>query len=231
MSRYEAQQFASQLRNSELFRGLPSAEFEIVARHCAQRVVHDQSKLFMQDMECQEVFLLISGLVKLCRSNGNQRRVLGLVYPGELFCLEAVYSGQRYPFTAQAIETCWLAAFDARPFVRFVEQRPELRQQVLHALGANSKRWMLRLEHNQHLTAEQRIAAYLIDRLDCTQSDGLLRGIPKRRTDLASLLAMTPETLCREVRKLRERGLLADADGELSVTDRAKLHQLCESAT
>ncbi|MGF1548541.1 MAG: Crp/Fnr family transcriptional regulator [Thiotrichales bacterium] len=229
MSRYEAQQFASQLRNTELFGALPRADFESLTGLCEQKVIDDQRALFLQDAQCHEIHLLISGLVKLCRNAGDhRRRVLGLVYPDDLFCLEAMYSGERYPFTAQTIETCWLAVFPARPFARFVQQRPELQQRVLRTLSVNSKRWMLRLEHNQHFTAEQRIAAYLIDRLECSQTDGLLRGIPKRRTDLASLLAMTPETLCREVRKLKTRGLLEECDGELAVSDCTRLRELCE---
>ncbi|MCK7493882.1 MAG: helix-turn-helix domain-containing protein [Comamonadaceae bacterium] len=83
-----------------------------------------------------------------------------------------------------------------------------------------------------HKDAPARFAAWLVQRIELTDAAGL-RGVVRlteRKRDIASQLAITPETLSRLMRSLTRQGVISVAGYNVQVLDAPALRQIAAGA-
>ena len=74
--------------------------------------------------------------------------------------------------------------------------------------------------------AEQRVAGYLLENYDPEDTTKPVARIPERRSELASILGLTTETLCRVVASFRRQGWIATVDHDIVVAEAHSLKGL-----
>jgi CRP-like cAMP-binding protein len=216
----EGPDWCRRLRDATLFSEYSQAELQEVAGLCRQRFLSRGEVLFVQGDACSAFFLLCSGYIKLYAGRDRRHsKIVEVIEPGETFAEAALFSGQGYPVTAEAIDDSELVAVEGFAFFRFVQQHPHLSWKMLATLSRRAHQLVKQLEALTLLNAEQRVCAYLLEHSDSTAPECMVRHIPPRRADLAGILGLSAETLCRVLSKLKRQGLIEARDSRIVVLD------------
>lgn len=182
--------------------------------------------IFNQADAADQVYKIVSGMVRLCRYMPDGRRaVVNFLLPGELMgCSEAA----NHLVSAEAVTEVMLIAYPRACFDRLMKENGAAREQLLRHLSDTL------LTAHQHMMvlgcqkAKERLASFLIrlaDRQDLSCGDRL--ELPMSRQDIADHLGLTIETISRMVTVLRSEGLLLVPNThQLELRDLAALRAL-----
>ena len=187
-------------------------EFERMAQHVRYGA---KEALFSEDEVADSVYSLIEGIARLYKLLPDGRRqIIGFALPGDFL---GMAPGNRYSFSADAIGTVTVCKFFRGPFLRFIENRP----QMLLRMNDFATR-ELSLAQDQMLllgrrSAEEKVAAFLVgwrDRLARLEGVTKTVSLPMGRQDIADFLGLTIETVSRTFTKLeREKLIVIVPDG------------------
>ncbi len=175
--------------------------------------------LFYEGTPAEEVYCIQSGLVKLYRSDPDGRQyVLRLAGPGESLGYEAVLARFPYTATAEALRPTRGCILPGRTLHELLTQVPGLGPRLIVDLAGRLRDSEDRRVALAQRSVRQRAAELLLQFADGSSSDSPV-SLPLRRTEMADMIATTPETLSRVLRDLGERGLIAIARKELRILD------------
>ena len=208
------------LAATPLFSGLDDAALSSLLPHVSVCWLAAKEILYKQGEPGGCVFLLIEGSMKLVRRSGGAREhVVRLTRPGEVLAETELFSSAGYPATAVALEASRLLAVDAREFAACLRANPGLAWKVMERLGKRIEELQAQAELLATHTAEQKVAAYLVRRYRALAPSDVVVASCCRRSDLASLLALAPETLCRVITEFKHRGWIRSEKGRIVVID------------
>ncbi len=217
-----AMEICATLRNAAIFRDLDHSTYVQLGNRSRLLRFERGGQIFAQGERCADVYYLVSGLVR-CeterRSGSGKRLVLDCVSPGSLIGVESLLNGNGYPHCAVSDCASSLVAIPVMRFLGLLREEPGFSAQVMATLSGRICRLLADRAAFTTQTAQQRIANHLLDRFDADHAAQPVSGLPNRRADFASLLAITPETLCRALTKMRDSGLLGSAGHGLAVLD------------
>ena len=186
-----------------LFSGCSEAEWRAIEAIVTERTVYAGEILFHQGESCAAFYYLVEGTVKLCLRLARGERVIEFVSAGNPLGESALFAGEGYPVTAVAIEDSKTLSFPAFPFLRLAQTYPNLALRVLGRVSRQYHRQLNRQVQMVEQSADQKVASYLLDH--CIENSyPYCAELPPRRIDLANLLNITPETLCRVVKRFKE---------------------------
>jgi CRP-like cAMP-binding protein len=212
-----------------LFSGCSTQEWQAIERIMAGQYVEPGEIVFKQGEPCSAFYAVVRGMLKLRLEEAGIRRVVGFVQAGDTFGESAVFSGEGYAVSAVAVTDCELLAIPAFPFLRLTQQFPNL---ALRMLGWISQRYHAHLRNSTRLAmhnADQRVAAWLLHHAAAGPT-GPSVTLPPKRVDLANLLCITPETLCRIMKRLRTQGHVAVEGDEVRLLNTDALQTLIAGA-
>ncbi len=184
-------------------------------------------------MECdppKKLYIVTSGEVKLLKQTESGREmIVELIYPGELFGDEAVFDGEPYPMTAQALENTELLSIKRGDFLSFLREYPDLALEFLAEFAAR-----LRLAQNtiRALAAERvewrvaRVLLLLMRKVGVPGADGLTIDLPITRQDIADMAGTTVETTIRVISNFKKLGICETDRGKIIITDRERLEEM-----
>jgi CRP-like cAMP-binding protein len=203
-----------------LFGGLDDAVLTRLLPHVSLRWLGAKKTLYNQGQPGSSVFVLIEGSMKLVRRTGGAREhVVRLIRPGEVLAETVLFSSNGYSATAVALENSRLLEVDARQFAVSLRENPLLAWNVMERLGKRIEELQAQTELLATHTAEQKVAAYLVRRYRALSPSDAVVTRSCRRSDLASLLALAPETLCRVITEFKRRGWIRSESGRIVITD------------
>ena len=215
------------LKRAYLFSGYAARDLAEVSRFA--KLVHLESHdvLFRESEPCSAIYCLAEGLVKLCLYGPKrQEKIVEIIGPGQTFAEAAMFSGQGYPVSAVAIEDTRLIAIDAFSFMRYLRQRPELNWTMMAMLSRRLHQLVGQVKSMSLHSAEQKVAKYLMDYYDDDDPGRPVSNLPPRRADLAAVLGITAETLCRVIANLRQRGWITTTDSAIVITAPSQMTSL-----
>lgn len=207
-----------------LFQGLGRAVMERLASHATVHWLRARDTLYAQGQPVDALFVLVDGSMKLVRRVGGAREhVVRLIRPGELLAESGLLGERVSPVSAVALTQSRLIAIDARQLVASLRDSAQLACNVIERLGLRIEELQAQAELLATHTAEQKVAAYLLRRYRSLPRGEAVVASSCRRTDLASLLALAPETLCRVITQFKRRGWIQSESGCIVVIDASGL--------
>jgi CRP/FNR family transcriptional regulator len=185
--------------------------------------------VFRQGQPFASVYAVRAGTLKVYTTADNgEEQVTGFYLPGEIFGMDGL-AKEQHMSSAVALET---AAICEIPFERLSElstRIPSLQRhffQLLSSEIAQDQRMIAML--GKH-SAEQRIAALLLS-ISARNARRKLSGtsfrLPMSRSDIASYLGLTIETVSRIFSRLQKLGLLAAEQREIELLQPEQLRAL-----
>ncbi len=200
------------LQQVRLFRQLGPGDLQTVARAAQQREVDAGRFFYRQGSTADDVYVLHLGRVKLTQSTPEGHQVvLRFIGPGEMFGPMAVFEGQPYPVSAQAVRWCQALAWNGKTMAALMESCPRI---ALNALRDLSGRLRDLQECYRELATErvERRVAHALIRLagwaGWKTEDGVLIDMPLSRQDLAEMTGTTLYTVSRILSGWQRDGLL-----------------------
>lgn len=140
-----------------------------------------------------------------------------------LIAAPAVILGRPYSFTATAITKCSLRSMPAKEFVRLLKRDIRFSWHINRILSREIASKLHQTVSMGCLTArvrlEEFLGALIAEHGDRDTGKPLLLSLPISHLDLARIIAVTPEHLCRMLRDMEQEGIIKRDKGMLAVTN------------
>jgi CRP/FNR family transcriptional regulator len=176
------------------------------------------------------IYVVRAGAVKLFSvDEGGDEYVIGFYLPGEILSMGALHS-EHHENSAIALETTYVCEIEFGRLEELSSQIHNLQSYMYRKLSSKIQ------EDQRHQlligkrTARQRVASFLLDMSQRYQRRRLSPTsfrLPMSRTDIASYLALSAETISRVIAGLRKDDIVSFDGKDVDILD---LHQLCETA-
>lgn len=184
------------------------------------------SEILIQGAPVEKVGVLVSGLVKIVMiTKDGDEQLVQLLRPGQIIgdplAVENAFSWE----AATDAEVCWITPTALDSLLR---DRPQQYRAFLVAVSRQLQELQLSTVRMRGRNTLERVAFWLVEQIEQASDAANPRlRIALTRRDLASLLDMTVETLCRALHQLAERDAIdLLAPDFIEVSDFAKLRLL-----
>lgn len=185
-----------------------------------RRFDRDQD-IYRQEERSDTWYRLVSGSARkyFVRADGR-RQLVDIYLPGDLF---GFTTRVQHKFAVQAVADGTLVAFYPRQRVEALADEDPATAREIRAQGFEA---LVRLEDQMlvisTMTSQEKVLEFLVyfhDRLSTDENDGLT--LPVSRYDIADMLGISPETVCRAFTDLQERGVISlQGPRRISITHR-----------
>ena len=192
------------------------------------RVVSPEHEIFFQGESPHTVCLICSGLVKLTRTESDGSRVIvGVRERGGMLGAVSFILKMPYAVTAEAITRSKLCFVPVETFDKLMDTNPEFSRWISMLLSRAVRYSILGIIEKSCLSGRHRLEKFLW-RLVQTQNGSDQNKPIKiqmilKNWEVAQLLALTPQHLCRLVKQLENEGIVVRKNGWLILPEPKKL--------
>ncbi|MCK5783836.1 MAG: Crp/Fnr family transcriptional regulator, partial [Desulfobacterales bacterium] len=189
---------AERIKQCHLFSGISEKDFELLAVIIKIRCCSKGEILFEEGAEAAGFYVVASGKVKVYKlSPDGRERILHVVQPGSSFAEAAIFDDGRYPAFAETLDASTLLFFPKRDFLDLLHQHSQLAINMIAGLSRFLRQFAVQIEDLTFRDVPARLARYL---LSLGSSETTSVSLPVSKTQLASHLGTTSETLSRTLR-------------------------------
>jgi len=156
---------------------------------------------------------------------GSGEHIVRFLLPGEVVGLEGI-EAKRHATSAIALEACEVCEVPLRRAQFLSDAYPAVAVHLRRLLGNQLARTQSQLAALTHLSAPQRVAAFLLDvalRWEDRGYAGRAFRLPMERREIADGLGLTIETVSRLLADFRARGWVAVRGREVEILDAESL--------
>lgn len=183
--------------------------------------------LYSRGESSTRFFLVLEGQVNLSlHSREGIEKIIDIQGPGQVFAEAVAFMARPvYQMTATAATAARVLGIPNNEYLEVLLGRPEACRHMLQHL---SSRLHLRIREIEGLTLENatsRVARLLDARLPAGATENARIQLAETRQELASYLAMKPETLSRALRVLADHGAVVVQGRTIEVVSRARLRE------
>jgi CRP/FNR family transcriptional regulator, dissimilatory nitrate respiration regulator len=212
-----------------LFKGLPEEQLQKIAQIVVSKGYEKGEMVFSEGETADGFYVVEEGSVKIFKvSMEGKEHILHIFGPGEPLGEVPVFSGQKFPASAEAITKSSLLFFPRSDFVNLIALNPSLSLNMLAVLAMRLRQFTVQIENLSLKEVPGRLAGYLLYLSeDQKRNDSVTLDISKGQ--LASLLGTIPETLSRIFSKMSAMNLIEVSDRQIRLLDMDGLKDLAES--
>lgn len=171
------------------------------------RVVRDGEQILRAGDKLETLQVVRSGVLKTVKVLANgEEHVTGFFFPGDVLGVDAIDTGEHAHY-AVAIGTSSICSLPYAHLLRVCGRSNEVQREFIRIVSRASRKqenWATLLSSG---TARQKVAAFLLDFVTRSKSDGRSQTtftVPMKWSDVASYLAIAPETLSRALGSLQK---------------------------
>jgi CRP/FNR family cyclic AMP-dependent transcriptional regulator len=178
--------------------------------------------IFIEDDPCAGMFVLIRGMVHLCKSGPQgQVNIMAVIEPVIMFNEITVLDGGPNPTTAIAVQNClvWQIGYEA--FQRLLEKIPQVGLSLLNVLATRNRQMITHYEDLSFRSVVARTSKLLLD-----LSNYGRHPIDRRHCsieEMASRIATVPEAISRSLNAIKTAGVVRVSRTEIVVLSLEKL--------
>jgi len=224
------------VRSRALCSALPPEQLARL-RRLSYRRHYRPGRLILANGQQQEwVANVVSGVIKLTKALADGRQqIVGLLFAADFLGRPFRSHGSCAAEAATSVELCCFPRHTFEDLLRRERQLEQLMlERTLDQVDA-AREWMFVLGRR---SAEEKVAALIrliVERMRVEPGEApagpppIHCDLPLSRTEMADYLGLRLETVCRQLKRLRERGVIATAPGRgITVRDYAALERALE---
>ena len=187
--------------------------------------------LFREGQPSLSLFSLANGMVKIYGNTENGReQIVGLSHAGDrLVGLQSI-SASHYAYSASAAMPLNACKINHNALKGYVQQRGDVAMKLVGALNAQlaySRKLMTVLGHK---SAAAKIASLILLMVPDSQHDNTEFSLPFSRREIASLLNVSEETVCRVMADMQRSKIIKAPRGLVAVLDWKGLRAMAHEA-
>ena len=215
------------IKKCHLFSGVTETDLQLLVPILRIRKFKKGDFLFAEGAEADGFYIVASGKVKVYKlSPDGRERILHVVQPGNSFAEAAIFDDGRYPAFAETLDISTLVFFPKREFLDLLHCHSQLAINMIAGLSRFLRQFTVQIEDLTFRDVPARLARYL---LSLGQSTTTTVSLPVSKTQLASNLGTTSETLSRTFRKLSDEEVIEVKGKKIEILDADRLSVLATS--
>jgi CRP-like cAMP-binding protein len=185
--------------------------------------------LFWEGDPCTHVIEVRSGIVRgVSISEEGERQVTAFFFAGDQIGIPV---RETYRYSAEPVTKVSYLRHAQGQWCAAMADSLQVSGRLLQSIGAEQDPVFRRGMLIGRSGALSRMAAFLSAIMDRLEPCGTALRFPLPQIDIAAYLALTPETVCRSLKQLREMGVIdMPSHGRLIVLDRARLELSAHSS-
>ncbi len=217
------------LKGVHLFQSLNPEDCERLAASLRRRSLKKGEVLFRKGDEGNSLYIVRKGGIKIVLpSELGDEAVLAILSEGDFFGEMALLDGMPRSADAVALDPSELLALSRSDFLAFLRDNEEAVQSILSCLSMRLRKTDDLLEDAYFLNISVRLAKRLVDLAKTygyREGDTIKIDLRLTQKDLASMVGATRESINKELRVLREMGLVSTAGNAIRILDLARLER------
>lgn len=218
--------FSNIIKQCHLFSGVTAEDLPLLTAILRQRAFAKGEVLFEDGSEADGFYIVASGKVKVYKlSSEGRERILHVVQPGNSFAEAAIFDNGRYPAFAETLVPASLLFFPKQEFLDLLRNHPQLAINIISGLSRFLRDFTIQIEDLTFRDVPSRLARYLFSFGEDVSS---AIELPVSKSQLASNLGTTSETLSRTLRKLADDEIISVQGKKIAILDLARLRDLAE---
>ncbi len=211
-----------------LFNGLPEDQIVAIKKIAVKKQINKGEIIVSEGDEGEGFFVIVEGRVKVFKvSTEGKEQILHIFGSGQPFGEVPVFTGQRFPANAQAIDKTRVLFFPRASIVNLISANPSLALNMLAIMSIKLRQFAVQIENLSLKEMPARLASYLIS-LAGEQNKDEVVTLQISKGQLASILGTIPETLSRVFAKLSGQNLINVDGKKITLLDRRGLEDLAE---
>ena len=185
--------------------------------------------LFMQGQPSSCLFAISAGTVKICAHNADGReQIVGLSSPQSLLVGLQSLNHDRYAYSAIAASNVKACRINHRTLLESLRDRGDLAVRLIEAMNAQLAHSRSLMEVLGHRCAAAKIASFLLLMTPKSEKSNGNFALPFSRLEIASLLGLSEETVCRLMANMKREGAIHAPRGRLEIRDWDRLHAIAD---
>ena len=191
--------------------------------------------LFAQGETSSALYSLSQGLVKItCHTPDGREQIVGLSSPGRLLVGLQSITDDSYQYSAIAETDVVACKIRHRALLQAVKNRGDVAMRLITAINAQLAHSRELMRVMGHKCAAAKIASFISLIIPKSEHGNRRFTLPFSRGEMASLLGLSEETVCRQMAKMKRRGILYAPRGKIEILDWDQLEavadELCTEA-
>lgn len=212
-----------------LFKSLDSRDLEDLARLLREQKVKKGDVLFRKKSEGNALYFIREGAIKIVLpSRMGDERIVTIFSAGDFFGEMSLLDGMPRSADAVAVKSSKVLILNRSDFLRFLKKNDSAMEKILSTLSIRLRKTDELLEDTTFLNIPARFAKKLLEIGETFgQRDGeaLTINLKLSQQELADMVGATRESINKELRVLREKGLVTTTDKDIHIHDVERLRR------
>ena len=201
----------------------------IIADAVQKVVFKPGDMLFLQGQSSSSLYSLTDGMVKICSHSADGReQIVGLSSPGNLLLGLQSMSEDRYAYTAVAETAVRACKINHRILLAHVHDMPDLAMRLIAAMNAQLAHSRAMMEVMGHKCAAAKVASFILLMTPKAEHGNCNFSMPFSRMEMASILGLSEETVCRIMANIKRAGAVYAPRGKIEIRNWNQLHAIAE---
>ena len=219
--------YSEVIKQCHLFSGVTEKDLQLLLAILQVCQFQKGDFLFEEGAAADGFYIVASGKVKVYKLSADGReRILHVIQPGNSFAEAAIFDDGRYPAFAETLDVSTLLFFPKREFLDLLHHHSQLAINMIAGLSRFLRQFTAQIEDLTFRDVPARLARYLLNLGNQTAASV---SLPVSKTQLASNLGTTSETLSRSFRKLADDEVIRVSGKKIEILDADRLFGLAES--
>ena len=216
------------LKKTSLFNCLNGFQLARLGRAIAIKSYKKDALIFSEGDPASGFYIVVEGKVKVYKlSAGGKEYIMNVFTSGQTIAEVTVFSGKDYPAYAQAVTNSILLFLPKLQLLDILREYPEIALRMLAALSERQRRFAEMIEDLSLRDVSCRLAKYLLNLSSQKKSNAF--SLDMQKSELALKLATIPETLSRNLKKLKTKKLISLKADKITILNPESLRQLAEN--
>ncbi len=215
------------LASSQLFSQLDERALGEVASATTLRTVERNELIFFEGDRADAFYIVGKGKVKVYKmSPDGKEQILMIASKGDSFAEAALFSGGKFPASAQALEESELAVINRERFVALLAKDPDLAANLIARLSTLLRKLTALVEELSLTDVTTRLAHHLVTLIKPSDGPNPRITLSEKKAVMASMLGTIPETFSRSLARLMREKVISVEGPIVQVLDLKKLTEL-----
>jgi len=186
------------------------------------------TEIYSEGTLAEVIYFIERGIVKLSRLELNgKERIVSLRSRYWLLAAPSVILGTPYSYTATTVTPCYLRPITANCFFQVLKTNEAFSQEIYRLLSQEVLSNLRKVEEVSYMPANERMRQFLRELItelspEKTQTHTNFQ-VQLKHHELAEIVGISPEHLCRVTKELERQGVLISTKGILTIIDVSKL--------
>ncbi|HEX9204986.1 MAG TPA: Crp/Fnr family transcriptional regulator [Candidatus Deferrimicrobiaceae bacterium] len=212
-----------------LFAGFGSSEFKSLEKCLVRRRYPGGQTLFHMGDEGGSLHLIERGRVKVTiPSSSGEELILAIRGAGDILGELSLFDGKPRSATVQALEETETLCLHREDLLALMRNHFDVVEKILEVLARRIRETDMLLADRDFLDITSRLAKKILDLGDTfgIREGGQVRiGVKITQKDLASMIGATRESINKQLKVLRDQGLVRFSGGTIEILKRERLVQ------